>query len=418
MLGAVLVLALAPLNVEAQTCPPSAVLTKNLRLPMAAVRFLADDELEGRRAGTAGEQCAGEYIAHEFARIGLRPAGDQTFFQSLSLASTLNPHESGGTGRNVIAALDGADDSLRREWIVIGAHYDHLGYGGSGSLAQTKAIHNGADDNASGVAVMLRAAETLAAGPRPARSVLFVAFTGEELGLLGSAYFVSHPTIDGTLVGMINLDMVGRLGKGPLITYGVDTAEEWKSLLDPAAARAGVTLAIQGEGYGPSDHTSFYLKDVPVLHFFTNTHGDYHRPTDDWQRIDGPGMEKVATLVRDVTTAIANRKPTALTLRRGAGTPPAASNQMGTGSTYLGSIPDFTPVDRGVKISGATAGSPAATAGLRGGDVIVGLGTENVPDLQGLTDALRAHKPGQTVDLRILRDGKEVVLKVTLGSRK
>jgi hypothetical protein len=279
-------------------------------------------------------------------------------------------------------------------------------------------IHNGADDNASGVAVMLRAAEQLAAGARPARSILFIAFTGEEAGLLGSAYFVTHPTVTGPIVAMINLDMVGRLGDGPLITYGVDTAEEWKTLLDPAAERAQVKLATRGDGYGPSDHTSFYVKDVPVLHFFTNTHQDYHRPTDDWQRIDAKGMETIATLVRDVAAETAGRRPTALTLRRGAGKPPAPSAQMSAGSTYLGSIPDFTPVDRGVKISGTTAGSPADAAGLRAGDVVVGLGTHDVTDLQGLTDALRAHKPGQTVHVRVLRDGKEMPLQVTLGARK
>ena len=157
---------------------------------------------------------------------------------------------------------------------------------------------------------MLRAAERLAAGPRPARSVLFIAFTGEEEGLLGSAYFVTHPTVGAApLVGMINLDMVGRLGRGPLITYGVDTADEWKALLDPAAARAGVTLATRGEGYGPSDHTSFYVKDVPVLHFFTNTHPRLP-PADRRLAADrAPGMETVATLVSDV--AQPSREPPA-----------------------------------------------------------------------------------------------------------
>jgi hypothetical protein len=405
-------------SADAQTCPSAASLTKGLQLPVSAVRYLADNALEGRRAGTPGEQCAGDYIAAEFTRLGLRPAGDSGYFQSLSLASALNPHGASGTGRNVIAALEGSDGALRREWVVIGAHYDHLGDGGEGSLVRERLIHNGADDNASGVAVMLRAAEQLAAGARPARSILFIAFTGEEAGLLGSAYFVTHPTVTGPIVAMINLDMVGRLGDGPLITYGVDTAEEWKTLLDPAAERAQVKLATRGDGYGPSDHTSFYVKDVPVLHFFTNTHQDYHRPTDDWQRIDAKGMETIATLVRDVAAETAGRRPTALTLRRGAGKPPAPSAQMSAGSTYLGSIPDFTPVDRGVKISGTTAGSPADAAGLRAGDVVVGLGTHDVTDLQGLTDALRAHKPGQTVHVRVLRDGKEMPLQVTLGARK
>jgi hypothetical protein len=407
-----------PPPAAAQTCPAPASVTAGVAPPLAAVRYLADDRLGGRLAGTAGERCAGDFIAGEFKRLGLRPAGEQGYFQNLSLASALNPHAPGGTGRNVLAALDGADDVLKNEWIVIGAHYDHLGEGGAGSLASSKAIHNGADDNASGVAAMLRAAERLVSSARPARSVLFIAFTGEEAGLLGSAHFTRQPTVSGTLVAMINLDMVGRLGAGPLIAYGVDTAEEWRSILDPAAARAGVTLATRGEGYGPSDHTSFYLKDVPVLHFFTNTHGDYHRPTDDWEKIDAAGLDTVATLVAEVAGRAAARRPVALTLRRGAGAPPDPASQISRGGTYLGSIPDFAPVDRGVRISGVTAGSPADKAGLKGGDVIVGMGTVEVADLQGLTTALNAHTPGQTVGVRLVRDGKALTLQVTLGARK
>jgi aminopeptidase N len=402
----------------AQTCPAAADVVQGATGAVADVRYLADDALAGRLAGSAGERCAGEYIAGEFAKARLRPAGDDgTFFQSLSLASALNPHAPGGTGRNVIAALDGADSRLKDEWIVIGAHYDHLGEGGTrSSLASgEKAIHNGADDNASGVSVVLSAARALAAGPRPARSVLFMAFTGEESGLLGSTHFVAHPTIAGRMTAMINLDMVGRLGAGPLIVYGVDTAEQWRGLVEPAATRAGIAIATRGEGYGPSDHTAFYTKDIPVLHLFTNTHGDYHKPTDDADKIDGAGLEKVSRMVVEIASAVAAR-PEQLTLRRGAGKPPAA-NSGGTGGTYLGSVPDFSPVDRGVKLSGVTPGSPAEKAGVRAGDIIVGMGKLEVADLQGLTDALRAHQPGDTVPLQLLRDGKPLTLEVTLGTR-
>ena len=404
----------------AQACPAPAPLTKGMTLPMSAVRYLADDSLMGRLAGTAGERCAGEYIAGEFRRLKLRPAGENnTFFQSLSLASVLNPHGPGGTGRNVMAALDGADATLKNEWVVVGAHYDHLGEGGNiSSLAPgDKAIHNGADDNASGVGAMLRAAERLSSGPRPARSVLFIAFTGEEEGLLGSAYFTGHQTITGKMVAMINLDMVGRLGQGTLIVSGVDTAEEWRTLLDPAAEKAGVKTASRGEGYGPSDHTSFYLKDVPVLHFFTNTHGDYHKPSDDWDKIDGSGLDKVATVVAAVAASAADKRP-ALTLKRGAGQPPRTDSALPpTSAAYLGSVPDFSPVERGVKLSGVTPGSPADKAGLRAGDIVIGLGTRDVADLQGMTDALRAQKPGDTVAVKFLRDGQTSTVEVTLGSR-
>ena len=403
---------------EAQTCPAAADLVRGATGAAADVRYLADDALAGRLAGSDGERCAGDYIAGEFARARLRPAGeDGTFFQSLSLASALNPHAPGGTGRNVIAALDGADPRRKDEWIVIGAHYDHLGEGGTrSSLAPgEKAVHNGADDNASGVSVVLSAARTLAAGPRPARSVLFIAFTGEESGLLGSTHFVANPTIAGRMTAMINLDMVGRLGTAPLIVYGVETAEQWRTLLEPAAARAGIAIATRGEGYGPSDHTAFYTKDIPVLHLFTNTHGDYHKPTDDADKIDAAGLEKVTKMVIEIASAVSAR-PEQLTLKRGAGKPPAA-NSAGTGGTWLGSVPDFSPVERGVKLSGVTPGSPAEKAGVRAGDIIVGMAKLEVADLQGLTDALRAHKPGETVTLRLIRDGKALALEVTLGTR-
>jgi hypothetical protein len=405
----------------AQACPPDAEVTRGIAPPLATVRYLADDRLAGRLAGSAGERCAGDYIAGEFKRLGLRPSGENgTYFQDVSLASALNPHAPGGTGRNVIAALDGADDLLKREWVVIGAHYDHLGQGHPGSLTPGSTdVHNGADDNASGVAAVLGAAERLTAGRRPSRSVLFIAFTGEESGLLGSSHFLSSPTIaPGVIVAMINLDMIGRLGTGALIVYGVDTAEEWRALVDPAAARAGVTLAVRGEGYGPSDHTSFYLKDVPVLHFFTNTHGDYHKPTDDWDKVDAAGIGKVAAIVADVTSTAANRRPM-LTLRRGAGKPPAPPGQLASAGygAYLGTVPDFAPVDRGVKLSGVTAGSPADKAGLRAGDIVLGIGSHEVSDLQAMTDALRAYKPGDTVAVRFQRDGTIQTMPVTLGSR-
>jgi hypothetical protein len=412
---------LSPSAVSAQTCPDPASLTSGLSLPMAAVRYLADDALRGRLAGSDGERCAGDFIAREFARIGLKPGGENgTFFQSLDLASVLNPHAAGGTGRNVIATLEGADPELKREWVVVGAHYDHLGEGGGpNSLApEERAIHNGADDNASGVAAVLWVAERLATGPRPARSMTFVAFTGEESGLLGSAYYTSHRANDAEpIVGMVNLDMVGRLNGGTLLVYGVGTAVEWTALVEPAAARAGVAIATKGDGYGPSDHTSFYLKDVPVLHFFTNTHGDYHKPSDDWDKIDAKGLTAVAAIVADVAAAAANSRPR-LTLKRGAGEPPKPESGTSRGyGAWLGSVPDFTPVERGVKLSGVTKGSPADVAGIRTGDIVVGLGTHDVADLQGMTDALRAHKPGDVVDVQVLRGGERVSLKVTLGSR-
>jgi len=408
-----------PVEASAQSCPDALRLTASMSQPVATVRYLADDALEGRRAGSPGARCAGAYIAGQFGRTGLKPAGSDGWYQTLPLASALNPEAPEGDGRNVIGMIEGSDPVLRREVVVIGAHYDHLGHGGFGSLAPDMpgAIHNGADDNASGVAGLLDVAQRLSAGPRPARSILFIAFTGEESGLLGSQYFVDHPTIADTMVAMINMDMVGRLSTGNLIVYGVDTAAEWPDLLKPAADRAGVEMTTRGEGYGPSDHTSFYARDIPVLFFFTNVHSDYHRPTDDWDRIDGPGIDRIATIVTDVTRALADGRPR-LTLRRGAGQPATTGEGRASGyGAYLGSVPDFTPVNHGVRLSGVSPGSPAELAGLRKGDVIVELGGVDVADLQGLTDALRAHKAGDEVSVRVLRDDREVTVRVVLGSR-
>jgi hypothetical protein len=420
LVGLGLILSALPLPAAAQGCPNPAELTRGLSLPFAAVRYLADDALQGRRAGSAGEQCAADYVAAEMSRLGLHPSGaNGTWFQEVPLASAINPHATGGTGRNVVGLLPGADPVLRNEWIVVGAHIDHLGDGGSGSLAPgAKAIHNGADDNASGVATLLRTAQRLLAGPRPARSILFVAFTGEESGLLGSAYFTSHPLPgSGVMVGMVNMDMVGRLGTGPLIIYGVDTAEEWRTLVPAAAERVGVTISTRGEGYGPSDHTSFYMKDVPVLHFFTNSHADYHKPSDDWEKVDRSGLETIASLVTDLVTITANRAPVALTLKRGAGEPLAARTGSESAGAYLGSVPDFSPAERGVKLSGVTPGSPADRAGLQAADIVLAIGDRDVADLQGMTDALRAHKPGDTVPVKVRRGADMLTVQVTLGSR-
>ncbi|HET7231204.1 MAG TPA: M28 family peptidase [Longimicrobium sp.] len=411
--------ALAAPALHAQACPNAAQLARGVSAPLAYVRYLADDALQGRMAGTASERCAGDYIAAQFRRLGLRPAGDAgTFFQSLPLASAINPHAPGGTGRNVIAILPGANPALAGEAVVIGAHYDHLGHGGTFSMAPgDSSVHNGADDNASGVAVLIDVARRLSSGPRPARAIVFAAFTGEEEGLLGSAFQAAHPAVPLERTrAMLNLDMVGRLGAGPLIVYGVETAEEWKAMVDSAALAEGVAVRGGGDGFGASDQTSFYARGLPVLHFFTNVHADYHRPGDDWEKIDAAGLTQVAAVVERVARAVANR-PSALTFRRAAPRPDAPAAATPGYGAYLGTVPDFTPVPDGVKLSGVRAGSPAEQAGIRAGDVLVKVGEMDVHDLQGMTDALRAHKPGDVVRIDVLRDGRRVTVTATLGTR-
>lgn len=420
-------LALAPLalagaqeQAQSAVCPNAATLTAGLAPPLAHVRYLADDALEGRFAGSPGERCAGDYIAAEFQRLGLLPGGeDGTFFQPVPLASALNPHAPSGTGRNVVAILEGSDPDLRTEAILVGAHYDHLGWGGLGSLApDERAVHNGADDNASGVAALLGVASALAHGQRPSRSIVFVAFTGEESGLLGSAHHASNPAVPlARTRAMLNMDMVGRLGNGPLIVNGRGTAEEWSRMIADAAEAEGIDVVTGEGGYGPSDHTSFYARDVPVLHFFTNTHEDYHRPSDDWQRIDAAGLQRITALVARLAAAAADQH-TNLTLVRGVGRPPAAAQGSGGGyGAYLGSIPDFSPVERGVRITGVRAGSPAEEAGLTGGDIIIRFDDGDIADIYEFTAALRSRKPGDAVVVTVVRDGREVPLRVVLGRR-
>ena len=330
--------------------------------------------------------------------------------------------------RNVVAVLRGSDPARADEPVILGAHYDHLGRGGQGSLApDSRDIHNGADDNASGTAALLEAARLLASGPRPARPVVFIAFSGEERGLLGSGHFVAHPTVplDGA-VAMVNMDMVGRLRAGALTAHGLGTAEEWDAILDAANAALAEPLEISRvpDGYGPSDHSSFYGAGIPVLFFFTNTHADYHRPSDDWQAVNGEGIELVARLTAEVVARLAGagHDPVAsVTLVRGAGRPreadPDAPSSGGYGP-YLGSIPDMTPIEGGVRLTGVREDSPAERAGLREGDVIVRFGNREVVDLYAFTYALREHEPGDVVEIVVLRGGDRVSVEATLGRRR
>lgn len=400
----------------AAACPAPDALTAGKPLHKAAVRYLADEALEGRLAGSDGERCAGDYIAEEFRRLGLRSGGEDGWFQDVPLASLLNPHAPEGSGRNVIGVLPGSDPALAAEAIVVGAHYDHLGRGGFGSLDPGSGeVHAGADDNASGVAALLAAAERLIR-KEPARTVVFVAFTAEELGLLGSARYVERPTVplDRT-VAMLNLDMVGRLEEDPLVVYGVGTAEEWEAILARANEGLDLPLSPQPPGYGPSDHTSFYARDVPVLHFFTNVHPDYHRPSDRWDRVDFVGLDRVSELVARVAAAVADRREP-LAVIPGVGAP---RRDAGEGrAAWLGSVPDFAYAEEeGVRISGVGPGSPADEAGLQGGDVIVGLGDHSVGDLHDLTAALQVHAPGDSVRVIVRRNGVERAFQAVLGSR-
>jgi Peptidase family M28/PDZ domain len=423
---AALLLVVAPTGLQAQFGTQQPQVTRPAPPPITAlddIRYLSDDRLQGRMTGSPGADSAASYLARRFEQVGLQPAAGG-WFQSFTVAKEAPVAQSarvgGLVGRNVIGLLPGHDPNLRNEAVIVGAHYDHLGLGGFGSLDpdSTGKVHNGADDNASGAAMLIQIAARLAQSP-PARTVLFIAFSGEELGLLGSVYYVKQPVYPlTTTTAMINLDMVGRLRNGRLIVYGARTAKEFPALLDSLNWHAGFNLKAQGDGYGPSDQSSFYAAGRPVLHIFTDLHDDYHRTTDDWQKIDPEGFRRVTNFTLGLVTAIANR-PTRVTPVEVP--PPSHAIGATTGApaygTYLGTIPDMTDSPGGVRLLGVRAGSPAEQAGLRGDDIITRIGDMDIPDLQAMTNALRSHEPGDTVSIVIRRGSKVTTVRATLGTR-
>jgi len=318
---------------------------------------------------------------------------------------------------NIVGILPGA--ALAQENIVIGAHYDHLGEGhfgtrGPGTEGQ---IHPGADDNASGTAVLLDLARRMRRLPnRPARTVVFVAFSAEELGLYGSRAFADRSPLAKATKAMLNLDMVGRLRENRLTVFGTRSSAGFSGLVSADAARLGLTIR-ESDDVGRSDHMSFYRKKIPVLHFFTGLHDDYHRPTDTWEKLNIDGMAKVSDLVLLTALQLADAQPpigfVSLPSR-----PPERGIAGGQGvRAYLGTIPEYGTATDGVQLAGVSSGSPAARAGLREGDVIIRLAEKKIQNIEDLTDALSARKAGDEVEVVVLRSGKPLTLKATLSSR-
>ena len=399
------------------------------------VEHLASDALEGRGTGTAGNDSAAAYIARRFEslRLATLPNGcqgsdaslharcERKYFQPFIARSAAAAHAglpSELPSQNVVAMVRGSDPVLTNEYVVLGAHFDHLGRSGASALDpdSAEAIRNGADDNASGTAAVMELARLLARHA-PRRSVIFVTFSGEELGLLGSQRFVERsPVPIDQVVAMLNFDMVGRLRNDRVIVYGVETATEMRALVDSAATGTGLEVRGVGDGYGPSDHSSFYARGIPVLHFFTDLHEDYHRATDDADKVSASGVGRVVGLAERVVRAIADRNERLTAVRVSRPAPVAGSGRER--EVYLGSIPDMSaPETPGVRLTGVRADSPADKAGLKAGDIIVEFDGKTVKDLYEYTAALQARKPGDTVKLVVLREGARVELTATLGRR-
>jgi hypothetical protein len=385
----------------------------------AHVWFLASDELEGRASGTAGANVAAAYLAAALQRTGIEPAGDAgSYFQNFERGELKL--------KNVAGILRGADPALRREIVIVGAHYDHVGrgeFGSAGGSAARGEIHNGADDNASGTAVVLELAEAFTLYP-PRRSILFLFFTGEEMGLVGSRYYAEHPLfpLEDT-IAMINLDMVGRSRDAYLFIGGVGTAPVWKPMISRLNEDFGFRLEMKDGGRAPSDNSSFYNKKIPVLFFFTNVHEDYHRPGDDWEKLNFDGARDIARFVFRVVDELASA--------------PARPEFVDTGNEYA--LPDsmrssgrFRAGDApflgvqfarrggdaaGVPVESVVSGSPAEAAGLAAGDRILSIDGDAVNSSSELSAQLRSRKVGDTVKLRVQRGEETLEMEAALGTR-
>ncbi|HEX9731323.1 MAG TPA: M28 family peptidase [Thermoanaerobaculia bacterium] len=322
---------------------------------------------------------------------------------------------------NVVGRLAAGADVKHEGPLVIGAHYDHLGLGGRGSLApDSREPHNGADDNASGTAALLEIGRLLQERRSElGRDVYLVAFSGEESGLLGSTHFTREPPEGLAIAGvyaMLNLDMVGRLRGNVLTVLGADSADEWRGLVGAACDGVRLACSMSGDGYGPSDQTPFYAAGVPVLHFFTGTHEDYHKPSDDTEKINAAGGARVASLVADLAVTLSRREEP-LTYMTVAPPPPQGDSRSFGAS--LGTIPDYAGDGRpGVLLAGTREESPAQQAGMRRGDLLVELAGHDVGDIYDFMFVLRQSKPGETVKAVVVRDGERVTLEVTFGESR
>ncbi|MEZ4699731.1 MAG: M28 family peptidase [Rhodothermales bacterium] len=373
------------------------------------VVYLASDLLEGRQTGSAGETLAAEYIASQFAAIGLEPRGTDGWLQPFSFRYSANPHapaESGEerTGHNVVAFLDNGAPTTA----IIGAHYDHLGHGGFGSRdPNSDAVHNGADDNASGTAMLIELARRLKDASYDGNNYLFIAFSGEELGLYGSKYFANNPTISFDNVSyMLNMDMVGRLNaENVLAVNGTGTSPAWDGVLDGLAGN-GIQVKKHASGIGASDHTSFYLQNIPVLHFFTGQHQEYHKPSDDSELINYEGMYAVTDFIMGVIASLDDSGKLAFTETKDDDQGRAAASFK----VSMGIMPDYVAEGKGVRIDAVVNGRAAATAGLEKGDVIIKLGDADIDDINAYMQALATYEKGDKTTV-VVKRGNETVKK-------
>jgi aminopeptidase YwaD len=323
--------------------------------------------------------------------------------------------------KNVVGAIEGSDPALKDQWIVIGAHYDHLGLGNRNSLAPSLIgqVHHGADDNASGTAGVIELARLASASkPQWKRSVLFMAFAGEEIGLLGSSYFVNHPTVPlMNIDAMLNMDMIGRMTNQRLFVGGIGTSPSLKSDLEQLDKDTGIDINFSESGYGSSDHTSFNAKKIPVLFFFSGLHTDYHKPSDTADKINADGAVKILSLVYRLAGQLA-MEPQKLAYTEVKEPIPAGRGGGRGYGPYFGSVPDFRDDIKGVLFSDVQNNSPAAKAGFKAGDLMVEFDGKTIQTLNDYAYALRSKKPGDVVSVTVKRKDQDIKTSVTLEARR
>lgn len=421
-LAGLLLIVVFAIGGSAQKAAVSSSSEQNLR---RQIEYLSSDALEGRRTGEPGATAAAGYIVNAFAKIKLKPGvrmptGKLNYMQTFAgkAASPDKPV----SGYNVIGILEGHDKVLKNEAIVIGAHYDHLGRGGEGSLAPNSTeVHHGADDNASGTSAIIELARQFAKAKTNKRTIIFIAFSGEEEGLFGSKYYTNNPVfpIENT-VAMFNLDMVGRLKDDKLSIGGIGTASEWNQLVKrkneimvdgPDGNTIGnhFTLQLTEDGFGPSDHASFYMKKVPVLFFFTGTHLDYHKPSDTADKINYEGEVRIINYVSSIVKLVDENpvKPTYTVAKSTSATGGRANFNI-----TLGTIPGYTDSNDGMVIDGVRDDSPASRAALRANDKIIKLAGMPIQNVQDYMKAMGAMKAGEEYEVEIIRGTEKMTLKI------
>jgi Zn-dependent M28 family amino/carboxypeptidase len=377
------------------------------------VDLLASDVFEGRGTATIGEIKAANYIADLFQKSGLKPAGlNGTYFQPFQVTMGIEgvPHQM--TARNVVGFLDNGAEKT----IVVGGHYDHLGKGyQSGSLSpdSRNLIHNGADDNASGTTGVIELAKYFAENSiKEKHNFLFIGFSGEELGLLGSKYYTQSPTVPlASIAAMINMDMIGRYNqeKG-LIISGWGTSAAWGKIIPDLARKQNMKYTIDSSGVGASDHTSFYLKDIPVLQFFTGVHSDYHKTSDDSDKINAAGEADILKLIAGILIRLDNEKEDPGFLTAG---DPHAGTTTSNFKVTLGVMPDYSFSGKGLKIDAVSKARPAEVAGILAGDIITRLAGKTINTIYDYMEVLGDHEKGQQVEAELLRGTEKKVVKVT-----